>query len=300
MNTAVIDLGTNSLKGVIYEVQAKRKLKELARFRQMIRLGDNLYENLQLDSEACERTLLAFSELSELLDQHRVKHYRAVATSALRQASDGKELADRIYQESGVFLEIISGQEEARLIALAVLNTHSPKKPCVLIDIGGGSTELSFVQNGQVYASDSLKLGAARCQQQYLKIVPPTKEGQQLLRDQVRQLCEPLITSDKLQIAQAIGSSGSIRAIQRLCNRTAQETGVFDTSQLRDLINRIEKLPIEKIQKLKLLEAGRADIFLSACLILDEICSIFRLKTVQASKASLKDGLLIELQEEIC
>jgi len=299
MNTAVIDLGTNSLKAVVYSVQAKKKLQELGRFRQMVRLGDNLFSDLELDNHASERTLAAFQELAELLDKHKVKHYRAIATSALRQATDGQELADRIYKESGIFLEIISGQEEARLIAMAVLAFHSPKKPCMLVDIGGGSTELSFVQQGSVYESDSLKLGAARCQQQFLLTVPPAKSGEQTLRQEVRKQCEPLITRDKLQMTLAIGSSGSIRAIQRLCNRTPQETGVFELSQLKILLDRIRPLSVEKIEKLKLLESSRADIFLSACIILDEICEIFKIQSIQASKASLKDGLLIELLDEL-
>ncbi|MCB0353059.1 MAG: exopolyphosphatase, partial [Bdellovibrionales bacterium] len=160
MRMGIIDLGTNSVRLFVYDVSTSRPPKKLFQSKAMVRLGDNLYKGLELDPLAIKRTVKALKNFKKTLSEFRVTSLRAVGTSALRTAQNANELISAVLQETGIALEPISGEEEARLIATGVL----ANEPCgsgrhLLIDIGGGSTEIIVVEDNAITSFHSLELG---------------------------------------------------------------------------------------------------------------------------------------------
>ncbi len=305
MRISLIDLGTNSLRLFIYELGPDGGApQKVLKTKEMVRLGDNLFETRKLDPEARKRTIEAFKKFRGIINKHDVDAVRAIATSALRDAEDRQELLDLVKAESGLTLEVISGEEEAQLIAEGVIREHTfDEQPVLFVDIGGGSTELSVFKDNSVQHSLSLQLGAARGQQLHLKSVPPKEPAQDIdnfrssIRATLKEQCCDFPTGP---YPLAVGSSGSIRALARIFkNRKSGEGITFPRNFTADFIERIQALPREEILKVPYMEEKRADLILAATVILDEILAYFRANKILATGVSLKDGLLLKMIEQI-
>ena len=148
MKLAIIDLGTNSVRFDLYEVVVKEQLVKTARLhraKEMVRLGDQVFIDRRITSEAIERTISAFERFRNVTQKHGTDQVIAFGTCALRDAKNRKDLLDQLEDRTGFKVEVISGDQEAELIALGVLeNENLPDDPFMLVDIGGGSTELTL------------------------------------------------------------------------------------------------------------------------------------------------------------
>src|SRR4051794_25043244 len=164
MRLAIIDLGTNSVRFDVHQISSSSlkpglSEKRLHREKLMVRLGQNVFTRGKLDPAAMARTVEAFRSFSRTLRDLKVDRVLAFATSALREASDSTKLIERVRARTGIELRVISGVEEARLIALGFLaNTSPPEERFGLIDIGGGSTEVSIIKNKETLHSTSFNL----------------------------------------------------------------------------------------------------------------------------------------------
>ena len=162
---AAVDVGTNSLHLVVARPTEGDRFEVLTRVKEMVRLGQATSRSGDLDAlspEAIERAVAALDRFRRIAETYDAP-LRAVATSAVREAANRRDLLDRTRAEAGVEVEVISGVEEARLIHLGVLQAlELYYTPLLLFDIGGGSTELLLGHRGEVRASTSLKLGAVR------------------------------------------------------------------------------------------------------------------------------------------
>ncbi|MEO5970726.1 MAG: hypothetical protein ABIQ95_12440, partial [Bdellovibrionia bacterium] len=173
MRIGIIDLGTNSVRFDIHSVTPPGEAHLLHREKLMIRLGEGVFLDGKLDPHAIRRAVHAFMSFKNTAERFQVEKIVAFATSALREAKDAVHLIDRIRQKTQIEIRIISGEEEAKLIALGILSHESFKGRYGLIDIGGGSTEISICHNKNILNSASFPLGAARLQQVFLKTSPP-------------------------------------------------------------------------------------------------------------------------------
>ncbi len=301
MEFAFIDLGTNSAKLFIYDKSASGwKLQR--KHRVPVLFGDGIYRKGVISDEAEKRVLQGFDEFKKLIQKYKVERIRAVATSAMRDAKDGKRLAEKIYKRTEIDLEIISGDEEARLIALGVVSQIDPPEvPCALIDIGGGSTEISFFRQRQILYYESIRAGAARGQFKYLKDVPPQR-GQESIRELRGNIRKKLKihfdghVPDFEQGSLIYGSSGSIRALARIhaAHERKKASLPFDRSFLKQFISETAGLSVAEIQKIRKLEKRRAEIILSAAILLDEAMDYLGLNIVVPVSFALKDGLLAD------
>ena len=297
MRIGIIDLGTNSIRFDIHEIISRKRHHRLFREKLMIRLGEGVFLHGKLNkfaTERCAQALKAFAERCSVLG---VKKIIAVGTSALRDATDGLQFVQRIERETGIRVRIISGEEEALLIAEGVL--HHERKlsgKFALVDIGGGSTEVTICDGRTILHSASFNLGVARLQQLYLKSSPPKSPspGQDpvlLLREHIRQT---LLHKGKTwpDVKRIIGSSGTVRALSRLQKGLKKERGMFSKKSLSKLVTELAPLTTAELMQRSKMEPKRVDLILAGGILLEEISGFLGAERISTTSYSLRDGIL--------
>lgn len=294
MRLGLVDLGTNSVRYDAYEVDGGQPLR-LHREKRMVRLGDGAFESGRLTETALARTAAALSDFAALNAKLGIQRLVAVATAAVRSAGDTAAL-ERLQTALGAPIQVLSGDDEAALIAEGVLNSgeHLPSGAYLLVDIGGGSTELNLIQNGRRLEGVSLDLGANRLQQQFLRAVPPVKGGVEALRDH----CRGHLTSFKAahhwpNVKELVGSSGSIKALRKLAKANGAKDQPFTLHFVDQLNERLHGLDRLSLQHVPGMDEHRVDLILAGSLLLQEVLMAFGASKVRSSEASLREGLLL-------
>lgn len=297
---SLIDLGTNSVRMDVVALKG-RSARRLHREKRMVRLGDGLYENGHLDPLAIERVDHALADLAYLHQAYAVSRVSAVATAAMREAPEAPALLKDWEARHAIAFRVISGEEEARLIAKGVLGQERlPSGGFALIDIGGGSTELSLCQGAKVLESFSLPLGANRLQQAHLKAVPPRRGGVEALRDAAKAALAPLHGQHRWPaVKELIGSGGTIRALRRLAKAAGAKELPFTTHFLSELCQRIQRLDRVGLLHVPGMDEKRVDLLLAGALVLDETALALGAQKIRATEATLRDGLLAEEIERL-
>lgn len=296
MRVGIIDLGTNSVRFDIHLLSANKKTKTLHREKLMVRLGQGVFLNGKLDILAVKRTLEALQNFKFTAEKFKVDKIVAFATSALRDAHDRDKFIDKVEKKTGIVIRLLSGKEEASLISLGVLSheTAKKKKPFALIDIGGGSTEISICKNKQVLFSESFNMGTFRMQQMFLKTSPPKPEQIDEMRKHIRTMILPRILSDEWpKVDPVIGSSGTIRALAQL-TKEKETAKFFDRSELKDIVQRMIPLTTSELISLPKMEARRVDMILAGAILLEECLLALKAKKITITSHSLRDGILAE------
>ncbi len=290
----IIDLGTNSVRFDVHETLSRDTTKLLHREKLMVRLGENVFISGRLDSRACRRTLQALSSFKRRADELKVDKLVAFATSALRDASDSEQFIFKIRKTLGIEVHLISGKEEATLIAEGILSREKhPKNLFALVDIGGGSTEISVCRGKEILECDSFPLGVARLQQIFLRSIPPEngKVSVKHLRGHIRTVLRATLKEEKWpKVPHIIGSSGTIRALGRMCKRNTGKN--IHPKWLEKLIRTMVPLNLDEIRNLPGMDPKRADLMLAGTLVLDECLRLLGADAATATEFSLRDGIL--------
>jgi exopolyphosphatase / guanosine-5'-triphosphate,3'-diphosphate pyrophosphatase len=308
-NYAAIDIGTNSFHLIVVKIKEDGNFEIIDREKDVIRLGEgNANDIKHLTREAIDRALITLKRFKLLSDSYRAK-IKAVATSAVREAHNKSEFIERVKNEVGIDVEIISGYEEARLIYLGVLKAVPVfNKKTLIVDIGGGSTEFLIGYKGTSSSSVSLKLGAVRLTQKFFKdgIISSSriKECRRWVSLELYQVSQMII---KEGFKVCVGSSGTILAAASMIyaqNKKNSPSTIlnnfeFDLQQLSD----IEKLILsmvtnEKRKKIPGLDAGRVDIIPAGIIILKTIFDLTGINRMLVSGYALREGIIVdELQK---
>lgn len=300
MRIGIIDLGTNSVRFDVHLIAKSGQVRLLHREKLMIRLGQGVFLDHKLDSSAIHRTLLAFTSFRKTATLFHVEKMIAFGTSALRDASDADHMIQLIRKKTGIGIRVISGQEEAQLIAAGILSNEQPLKgKFSLIDIGGGSTEISICEGKEVLRSASFQLGAARLQQIFLKKSPPTRPDKSgdipilSFRKYVKSVLLPkMIAESWPKVAQTIGSSGTIRAIERILKKTANSAGGINRKDLEKLNHTMTSMSKPALLQMPGMDAKRVDMILSGAILLEECMLAIGAKSLITTNFSLREGIL--------
>ncbi len=304
MRMAIIDLGTNSIRFDIQEVSATRtgalQHRRLYREKTMVRLGQNLFLDGKLSEESKRRTIEAVESFRVTMDALEVDKIVAFGTAALRDASDGEAFLEEIKHTTGVEFRIISGNEEASLIAKGVLNneTTPSKGVFALVDIGGGSTEVTLCKGKKILRSHSFNLGVAKLQEVFLKTQPPefTKKHNpvQDLRNFIKSIVLPQILIEAWPKAPIlIGSSGSIIALSKLANKNKDGVKLkFNQKELSKIVDSIKTKTTAELLSMRGMEPKRVDLILAGAVLLDELSHLLGTKEIRTTEYSLRDGIL--------
>ncbi len=296
MRLAIIDLGTNSVRFDVHQLGPGSQVRRLHREKLMVRLGQGVFIDGKLDPQAIRRTLQAFASFKHTAQVLHTNKIVAFGTSALREAVDSKRFLASVKAKTGIDLRVISGEEEARLIALGVLaHETADRKKIALIDIGGGSTEVSIIRNRQLLHSESFPLGTARLQQVFLKSSPPkNSDAIPHLRRYIKSVVLPRFIADEWpKAAEVYASSGTARALARIIRNNFHAKS-FEGNQLTKLVKTMSKMTTAQLLALPQMEEKRADMILAGAVLLDEILQALKTKQVLLTEYSLRDGILEE------
>lgn len=297
MRIGLIDLGTNSIRFDVHEISSRGEAIRLLREKELVRLGETVFTTHRVSDDAAKRTLEAFRKFRKIAEELEVEQIVAVGTSALRDATNSQSILRQVEKETGIEVQIISGEEEAELIARGVLkNEKNLENPVAIVDIGGGSTEIIVCKDEVVYHSTSFNLGTLRLQQVYLKTHPPTTGDRSALpelRHQIRtSLSATIVREGWPEIKRLIGASGTIRALQRMGKKAGDKNGSLERETLDKLIRRMSGMNLSELKEVPGMEDKRVDIILAGAVLLEEIADVFRMKKIYTSEYSLRDGLL--------
>jgi exopolyphosphatase/guanosine-5'-triphosphate,3'-diphosphate pyrophosphatase len=297
MNLAAIDVGSNAIRMGVGRVTVEDGLEIVESTRLPVRLGKDAFTGGQLSESTMQAATDAFIRFRTIADQFGVNQIRAVATSALREAENGELLVDRIARQTNIQVEIISGEEEARLIHLGVgkaLNLTG--KRAILIDIGGGSVEVTLARGNEIISSESYPMGTVRLLQHLGAngSFPSTK----LLREytnSARRRIDQELGGQEVDICVGTGGNleemGSLR--KKLFKRESSE--LITVEELNALVDKLSDMSVEERMKKLDLRSDRADVILPACMVLYMIVREARVKEVKIPGIGLKDGVLWDM-----
>lgn len=305
---AAIDIGTNSIHMVIVKINAEiPSFSIITREKETVRLGDRHKDTGKLTEEAMNRSLAALKRCKELAKSFEAIDIIAVATSATREASNGQDFLNRIEAELGIIVNLISGQEEARRIYLGVASSMDfNDNPHILIDIGGGSTELILADQKQPRFLSSTKVGAVRLTQDFITTDPISEQEFLTLQRYIKGMLERPIEELKsyLKPDETLTLVGTSGTIQTLAIIQAIATNGFEPSLLNGYQLKLADLEILLARFVKMTNAQRfavegmnekrGEIIIAGATILVEAMKLLQLDSIVICERALREGVIVD------
>jgi len=300
---AAIDVGSNAIRLAIATVDAGGQYQVIHNAREAVRLGHDVFATGRISDATIKAALEAFRRFREQLSKHSVTRFKAVATSALREAENGEAFVATVSKRYRIPISIIGPEEEARLVHLAVKeHVHLNGKIALLVDIGGGSVEISLGNKSGIIATQSYAMGSVRL----LRILSQRR----LNRNRFNQLVSRYVavTNRRLQqelggqkIEMCIGTGGSIESIgdirRELFNKRSSNR--ITISELASVSRKLQALTVEERVHQFNLRPDRADVISPAAVVLQNILRQARVREIHIPGVGVKDGLLSEIVWEI-
>jgi exopolyphosphatase/guanosine-5'-triphosphate,3'-diphosphate pyrophosphatase len=292
---AAIDLGSNALRAVIARKYGKT-VEIIKSFREPLRLGEDVFTAGMITPEKMEKTEEAFIKLFHIFTEYNVTDIRALATSAMRDAKNGAYLTKRIAQSTGIEIETIRGHEEAEVIFSAVRSAIPlRKKTALLMDIGGGSTELILVKNEKILGVESFNVGTVRL----LKL--PQEKLEEEINRQIEEMLRFIKSHTKVKdIDLFIGTGGNLRRIgkirKKILGKATSDIALFE--EIHHMEESILSMSyVDRIRRLEL-DQNRADVILPAIMLTHHLMDRLKQPKVHLPKIGLKEGIILTMLSE--
>jgi exopolyphosphatase/guanosine-5'-triphosphate,3'-diphosphate pyrophosphatase len=303
MRIAAIDIGTNSVHMIVVRVRPDLSFEVIDREKAMVRLGAGGLDGRALTREAWTAALQALSKFKRIAESHGVDEIVAAATSATREARNGGEFLARVERETGIRARVISGAEEARLIhQAAVYGVDVGGGRAVVIDIGGGSVEITLGTASALQVARSFKIGTIRLTERLVHSDPVSERDERKIvkhvLGEIDRYCEQIVTSG---FDRVIGTSGTILSIGAVAATAARGA---PPSELRNLhvaakqIHRVRKqvgeLDLEQRLTIPGLDPRRADLVVAGAILLDTILRRLGADELTLCDLALREGLVLD------
>lgn len=290
MRLAAIDIGSNAARLLITEVRinnSKPEFNKLSLVRVPLRLGFDVFENGFISEDKIAMFIKTIKAYKYLLDVYEVKNFGAYATSAMRDARNSKEIIDRIKNETGILINIISGKDEASFIYdNHIAENMNDEDSYLYIDVGGGSTELTYFSDGKLIFKESFNIGTIRL----LKNQVSEKEWEDM-KEFIRK------NTTGYHHVTAIGSGGNINKVFSLSKR--KEGKPLSLQLLRDYYKEFNSLSLEQRISMYHLREDRADVLVPALLIYVNVMRWADAQEIYVPRIGLADGIVKSLYQEI-
>ena len=292
---AAIDIGSNAIRMVIAEHNLSQ-LRLVKKFRFPIRLGADVFKDGKISTKNLKQSARTFKKFQELTEKYHIQQMRAVGTSALREAKNGKAFIEFIRRKSGILIETIDGVEEARLIHQAVGREINLDEHCaLLIDIGGGSVELTFSDRSMMTATHSFPLGTVRILESLRKRKLTESQMGIIIGDFIGPLTHFLQSNDPGHpLSFAVGTGGNLEALGHLKPLLLNEQSptYLSLKDLSEIINKLQKMSVkERIEKLGM-RPDRADVIVPAAIVIKTVMEQASLDKLLIPHVGLKEGLI--------
>jgi exopolyphosphatase/guanosine-5'-triphosphate,3'-diphosphate pyrophosphatase len=314
---AAIDIGSNSCRLKIAKVVAHR-LKTLHEDREVTRLGGSVFDTGLVSPEAMAGTLRALKRFQRAVQQHGVDRIRVVATAAMRDARNAPAFQAWVKAETGWSIETISGLEEGRLIHHGLMvGEPGVAGRVLLVDLGGGSCEITLSEHKRIKETISLPLGAVRLTEEFLQEDPPTAEGMAQMRHLIsRELRRAHRRIHTGKVPLVIGTSGTAAALSEACAALGKPArrprrgsasgrgsergtaGIAPTADVRKLAKKLAKMTLPEREAVSGVGPRRAEIIVAGAQVFAELLESFALKGFRYSPLGLRDGILAQMLAE--
>lgn len=300
---ASIDVGSNTVKLLVARVGQEGILEEVVREKETVRLGHETFTTGKLSPEAIEAGASALERLARIARASGAEEIRAVATCAVREAGNAAELAAEARRRSGLELEVISGQEEARLIMLAARSEFpSSCDPLFLIDIGGGSTELVVFEGDRVLFAESLDLGAVRLSERFIREDPVSRRDWGELKSAVsRRIRKTARKVRRAGFKTCVGTSGTVQSLSMVYEAAIRGLELFPSGHrtlpvggLKKVMRLMRKTTLKEKLKIPGLDPKRRDISSAGAALLYRILKEVRAGEVVTGERGLREGILLD------
>lgn len=305
---AAIDIGTNSVHMVVVKIDAQLPaFTIIAREKDTVRLGDRHPETGELTPEAMNRAIEALKRCQALAISLKARDIIAVATSATREAPNGRAFLEHIQTELGISVDLISGQEEARRIYLGVLSgLDFQQTPHIIIDIGGGSTELILADSQEPRFLSSTKVGAVRLTQDFISTDPISTiefvRLQAYIRGMLERPVENILQSLRAgEQPRLVGTSGTIEtlttisALKKLGTTPTPLQGYqISRREIKDIVKQIAALDYSERAAIPGMSEKRAEIILAGAMVLVEAMTMLNLDQITLCERSLREGIIVD------
>jgi len=286
---AAIDIGSNAMRLLIIRLLPgkNREYKKVEYVRFPLRLGDDAFKQGKLGAEKKKMFQMAMQAFKLIMDIHKVEDYEACATSALRESSNGAQILRVIRKKFDLNIEVISGERESLLILRSILSDLPTKGLFLNIDVGGGSTELTLISDGKPSESVSFPIGTVR-------LLDGKVDGQ-AWKDLEAWVRKKAARQDDIR---ALGTGGNISKLYKMSG-APQKDSFMPIEDLRQLMERIEAMPMQdRIERLRL-NPDRADVIVPAAAIYIKVMEWANIDSIKAPSAGLKEGIIQELIERV-
>ena len=299
LRIGVVDMGSNAIRLVVAEFIAPFTGTPLVSERIPLRLAAHSSESGNLPADTIEAAVAVMERFRDVLLEQEVVHYRAVATSAVRESGNRRALVSQVRKRTGLRLEVISGAEEARLVYWAARSRLSiGDGPWLMADLGGGSLEIAIIQQDSLRLVESLGIGTVRL----LEVFENQADG----KDRIRTLLDEYVAGlrfgsleDGFEVGGYIATGGNIDDLARLSGACPDDHGVcvLELKDLKKTIDALDALTVEeRIQEFGLRE-NRADVIIPAALVYARLAERFEMSRIHVPNVGLKEGVMIDLVE---
>ncbi|MDL1892627.1 Ppx/GppA family phosphatase [Sphingobacteriales bacterium CHB3] len=300
---AAIDVGSNGIRLIVGKVNGDRNMQILENIREAVRLGQDVFTKSVIAEETIDKAAEAFARFKSVIAVHDVKWTKAIATSAVREAQNKDLFIDRMEQASGITINVVDGEEEAVLIHLAVASKINLKnKRAILVDIGGGSTEVTLVANGQILSTESYRMGTVRL----LQLLEEKKHGEKKFSQLVREYVDATqkrmkkeLGAEKIDLC--VGTGGNIEALGALRVQLfgKERNDILQADELDALVRKLQSMTYEERIRQLLLRPDRADVIVPASIVIQKLVKRAGVDELHIPSVGLKDGLLIDMVQEL-
>lgn len=305
---AAIDIGTNSIHMVVVEIEPSLpSFTIIAKEKDTVRLGDRDDETGNLTPEAIKRALGALKRCKDLAQSLQANQIIAVATSATREAKNGLTFIQQVKDQLGIEINLISGQEEARRIYLGVLSgIDFTDQPYIIVDIGGGSTEIVLADNQQPRFLSSTKVGAVRLANQFVKSDPISKTELASLHAYVKGMLERSTDEiwDKLELNEhprLIGTSGTIETLAEIDAKDKYGTVPdplngyeLKRDDLKSIVDKLASMSYKERLDVSGVSDRRAEIIVPGAVILLETMKMLKIESITICERALREGMIVD------
>ena len=285
VNYAAIDIGSNAVRLLIKcvnEENAPELMSKVQLIRIPLRLGEDAFTMGVISAEKEKKLMKAYKQLMKIYD---VVDYRACATSAMRDARNGKDITRQIARKTGIRVDIIDGQEEAHIVYdNHIEQLFASGQNYLYVDVGGGSTEINLISNGELKNSRSYNIGTVRMLSGMVK----EEEKEALRTDLIGLAAEYAPIS-------IIGSGGNINKLFRLADKKDKKASLLPVESLREIYEALQALPAEQRIKQYKLKPDRADVIVPAAEIFLEVAMNVKATGIIVPTIGLSDGIIDSL-----
>ncbi len=302
---AAIDVGTNSLRLVVAEVEPDGTYRVLDEEQEMARLGRGLYRTGRLGHAPMERALEALGKMKAIADGFGVQELRAIATSAVREATNGRQFCRDAWRRHRLRLEVISADEEAQLAFQSVAQNFTLEgQSTAVVDIGGGSTEVILTLGGVVERIHSLPLGAVRLTEKWMRSDPLKPRHWSALKRAIDETIKSVIGKPPFTADVMIGSGGTFSNLAQMarCAREGEpgpiQGYVLTRGDVGRLLDRLKETPLGARRQIPGVNPKRADILVAGAAVVARLARRLGTQRVMINDRGIRDGALLSMIRE--